>query len=206
MFCKNCGNELDDNVKFCPKCGTLIKESGAESEINIVTNFDRKTNDPIKKVNKIIAILNIVMGGIIFLIALIDSELEWSAYSFWFAVGLLVIGILQLLRKSTKVISIIKIVTGSLTLLTSFVCDFEFDWTYVGLFAGTSMLVVGILELLHKSVKAVAIVEIVFSGLILLFGLAGMEYDYGWAALGMTAAFLPAGILKLANFRNYRIR
>lgn len=24
MFCKNCGNELKDEVKFCSKCGTPV--------------------------------------------------------------------------------------------------------------------------------------------------------------------------------------
>lgn len=27
MFCKNCGKELADGVKFCPECGTNQKES-----------------------------------------------------------------------------------------------------------------------------------------------------------------------------------
>ena len=26
MFCKNCGAELQENAKFCPKCGTLVAE------------------------------------------------------------------------------------------------------------------------------------------------------------------------------------
>lgn len=34
MFCKNCGNELKDGVKFCGKCGTLQNMS----EQDILTN------------------------------------------------------------------------------------------------------------------------------------------------------------------------
>ncbi len=26
MFCKNCGNQIDDNAAFCPVCGTALKE------------------------------------------------------------------------------------------------------------------------------------------------------------------------------------
>lgn len=41
MFCKNCGNEIKDGVKFCDKCGTKVK-------INILTDIkkdDEKTYD-----------------------------------------------------------------------------------------------------------------------------------------------------------------
>lgn len=27
MFCKNCGYEVEDNTKICPKCGCRIKNS-----------------------------------------------------------------------------------------------------------------------------------------------------------------------------------
>ena len=26
MYCKNCGKELDKNVRFCPNCGTFVQE------------------------------------------------------------------------------------------------------------------------------------------------------------------------------------
>ena len=28
MFCKNCGTQLDDNQKFCPKCGAPVQQGG----------------------------------------------------------------------------------------------------------------------------------------------------------------------------------
>ena len=31
MFCKECGKKLEDNAKFCPVCGTAVKESLEES-------------------------------------------------------------------------------------------------------------------------------------------------------------------------------
>lgn len=31
MFCKNCGNEISDTVRFCPKCGTPIQEAVTEN-------------------------------------------------------------------------------------------------------------------------------------------------------------------------------
>ncbi len=30
MFCKNCGKEIEDDVKFCPACGTSV-EAGAQA-------------------------------------------------------------------------------------------------------------------------------------------------------------------------------
>lgn len=30
MFCKNCGNEIDDNAYVCPKCGVKVKEDFTE--------------------------------------------------------------------------------------------------------------------------------------------------------------------------------
>lgn len=32
MFCKNCGNELNDNEKYCGKCGTKVDENKSKKE------------------------------------------------------------------------------------------------------------------------------------------------------------------------------
>ena len=43
MFCKNCGAELKDDVKFCPSCGTAISEkTNVKDTINDESN-DNKT-------------------------------------------------------------------------------------------------------------------------------------------------------------------
>ena len=32
MFCKNCGTEVDDNKRYCPKCGMDLQDSGKQSQ------------------------------------------------------------------------------------------------------------------------------------------------------------------------------
>lgn len=33
MYCKNCGEEINDNVKFCGKCGASVQEAGAVTAV-----------------------------------------------------------------------------------------------------------------------------------------------------------------------------
>lgn len=35
MFCKNCGNVIDDDATFCPKCGQAQTEQAAAAEVYI---------------------------------------------------------------------------------------------------------------------------------------------------------------------------
>ena len=32
MFCKNCGKQIEDGVKFCPECGTANEPAGASAK------------------------------------------------------------------------------------------------------------------------------------------------------------------------------
>ena len=34
VFCKNCGNKLEDGTKFCPKCGNPIGGSWSNENVN----------------------------------------------------------------------------------------------------------------------------------------------------------------------------
>ena len=36
MYCRNCGVDLDGDVKFCPKCGVAIDESDINPSISVV--------------------------------------------------------------------------------------------------------------------------------------------------------------------------
>lgn len=42
MFCKNCGKEIEENVKFCPYCGT---------QITIESHSDEKIVDTKEEIN-----------------------------------------------------------------------------------------------------------------------------------------------------------
>jgi len=40
MFCKNCGNEIKSEAKFCDKCGTQIINSDSEHQNTDIVNGD----------------------------------------------------------------------------------------------------------------------------------------------------------------------
>lgn len=39
MFCKNCGEEIDDNAVVCPKCGVAVKEVAAATAVGDAPNM-----------------------------------------------------------------------------------------------------------------------------------------------------------------------
>lgn len=39
MFCKNCGEEIDDNAVVCPKCGVAVKEVAAATAADDAPNM-----------------------------------------------------------------------------------------------------------------------------------------------------------------------
>lgn len=42
MFCKNCGNEIKDGMKFCGKCGTSIENDGSEQQDVSTSNVQQQ--------------------------------------------------------------------------------------------------------------------------------------------------------------------
>ena len=69
MFCSNCGKQIDNNVAFCPECGTKIAVVQAEAPV-IATPIAATTETPNKK-NKgpiiviIILLLLVIASGIV---------------------------------------------------------------------------------------------------------------------------------------------
>ena len=45
MFCRNCGSKLEDNIKFCPKCGNSVEQPITQTIDNKIheTNESNKT-------------------------------------------------------------------------------------------------------------------------------------------------------------------
>ena len=42
MFCKNCGNEINEGIKFCPNCGNAIeaiKNTANKNTVEIQGDF-----------------------------------------------------------------------------------------------------------------------------------------------------------------------
>lgn len=60
MYCKNCGNKLDNNSKFCSSCG--LKQETQNIQIN---NFNSKKKD---KLTKILGISAGILFGLSFVI------------------------------------------------------------------------------------------------------------------------------------------
>lgn len=189
MICKKCGATNEDGVRFCANCGKAMTEA-TNGALGI-------TDEKQKKFMKITGIIDTIAGAILILLGFADIEYDWGIISLIGGVGILVAGILQLTKKSNKVISILNIVFGGVLLLISLCCEYEYDWTYIGMGIAVTMLVVGILGILRKSAKAIGIVEIVFAGILLILGLACLEYDWGLTSLTAGAAALVAGILRV---------
>lgn len=216
MFCHNCGNEIAEGTVFCTNCGAKIgaiegaDKPNASAPTNTYGSQDPKIENAkiinasmgevkIAKYKKIISITNIVLGAIL-LLESYNSDYDWTLAPFGLGVCICTSGILQLLKKNPKIVAIIQIVLGALTALVS--SELTYDWEYVGFVAGAGLLVFGILGLLKKPIRIISIVEIVFGGVIVLLGVAFIEWVWGDTGLFCGAAFLVEGILNLINEKN----
>ncbi|MGN0631736.1 MAG: zinc-ribbon domain-containing protein [Ruminococcus sp.] len=81
MFCKNCGNEIEDGAKFCGKCGadfsdanfTIHESSYANTETQSDNTVNKKTKEKTRIISYIIAIA-IVIG----IICLLVTGAKWA--------------------------------------------------------------------------------------------------------------------------------
>lgn len=81
MFCKKCGNEINEGQKFCVKCGTPVPDKGMEQNVNVIQKSAVK---PVKEKseatrNNILLIvffilLTIVIFGVVVLIGLKSNK------------------------------------------------------------------------------------------------------------------------------------
>ena len=72
MYCKKCGKELDENIRFCPACGTeqRVAEFGAEESVEevTVTTAEQEANAGVveepqqPKVWKVFSIIGKILG------------------------------------------------------------------------------------------------------------------------------------------------
>ncbi len=44
MYCRNCGSEINENQKFCSKCGTEISIDGLHNVNKLLNNFNNKSS------------------------------------------------------------------------------------------------------------------------------------------------------------------
>ena len=77
MFCKKCGNEINQDDSFCPKCGTKLglKENEDKKDVKEISiKYERN-----KKIYIIVlAIIAIIIGGIIFYINEKSNQNKYS--------------------------------------------------------------------------------------------------------------------------------
>lgn len=100
----------------------------------------------LKKSTKLISIIEIVFGAITLLVGFAcNMNFDWGYIGILIGAALLVVGILELLKKSAVAVSIIKIVFGGILLL--FIS--EYDWGITSLAAGAQFLANGIIFLIY---------------------------------------------------------
>lgn len=202
MYCKKCGAQIEEGANFCGRCGNPVSEEHEESNGEKVIQITEK-NNIMKQSNPdlITNIILIVAGGLLLIWGFQSMDYDWGVIQFLTGVTFLVKGILQLISKYEKGKVITTIVMGSLLILIGFSCDLEYDWGYSGLLAGAALLVTGILELLHKSLKAIGILEIVFGSILLLYGIACADFTWGDMGLISGIALLVPGILRMVSLK-----
>ena len=106
MYCRNCGNHIDDNASFCSNCG--VATDGSNSNMPI----DTAAPTPSKGKSKLAAgLFGILLGGI-------------GVHKFYLGNA---IGVLYLLFCWTGIPSVIGLVEGIVYLTMS---DREFDDKY----------------------------------------------------------------------------
>ena len=85
MFCKNCGQQVEDNVESCPNCGAKVKEDTFAQNTQTYTNQNQPMQQPVQKGTNGFAIAGFILSffggllGLIFsIIGLVKAKKEGS--------------------------------------------------------------------------------------------------------------------------------
>ena len=73
-FCGNCGTQLNDGAKFCPKCGQPTSEVSNAQNQSDGSNFDFEPEEQIKTWQKIVCVLFWPIGAIITIVAFFKKQ------------------------------------------------------------------------------------------------------------------------------------
>lgn len=73
-FCGNCGTQLNDGAKFCPKCGQPTSEVSNVQNQSANSNFDSEPEKQIKTWQKIVSVLFWPAGAIITIAAFLKKQ------------------------------------------------------------------------------------------------------------------------------------
>ena len=107
----------------------------------------------VKRNYRIIGIIQISSGALSTLGGLsCDLDFDWGYVGILIGAAFITVGILRLLQKPIKIISIIEIVFASVLLLLAF-ADIKFDWGVTALAAGGGFMDSGILFFIYNKAK-----------------------------------------------------
>ena len=87
LFCENCGNQISDTAKFCPKCGeSLIKDYDSQKLSRPTvenSNINYKVNDITEKREKLIKVLLEKYINEYLYLLIISSLVSISSYTYY---------------------------------------------------------------------------------------------------------------------------
>jgi len=85
MFCKNCGNEINNNDKFCSKCGKEVQNTIETSTLDNVDYLDKPKK--LVKISLICTIISFIMVAITSNGN--DNNIVWNISKIVFAISLI---------------------------------------------------------------------------------------------------------------------
>lgn len=65
MFCKNCGKELEEGIKFCPKCGTAVDSVVDNIQEELPERTEKKEHRFFLKLFPWLILLVVIVAGVI---------------------------------------------------------------------------------------------------------------------------------------------
>lgn len=76
MFCKNCGQEINDRIKFCAGCGNKVENNNEEMTYsNNFNNFTKKNKNKGRIINIVIGVTAVLV--ILLLVGIFAGENEY---------------------------------------------------------------------------------------------------------------------------------
>ena len=76
MFCKYCGQEIDDNAVICPKCGRVLDKDGIPGQQNYGQNYGQKQQvyrQPASQKTNTLALVGFILSFFVPIVGLILS-------------------------------------------------------------------------------------------------------------------------------------
>lgn len=123
-YCINCGNQLEDNVVFCPKCGQSVQGVGAGTVYVDLYDHTAEFDAEDVKQNKIFAMLIYIFGVVGIIIALLASRNSaYIKFHVTQCAKLLITVALTAIVMALLAFTVIVPIFGGIWLIVLIVCD-----------------------------------------------------------------------------------